>query len=58
MDQRLQQADRALAALRSRVAMLDHVDQVEELIAAIRADVHGAWTAGAPATEGAEVTAS
>lgn len=51
MDQRLQSADRALAALRSRVAMLDQVDQVEDLIAAIRADVQDARTDREPAVD-------
>lgn len=58
MNQRIQQADRALAELRSRVAMLDQVDQVEELITAIRADVQGTWTDREPAVDGVEVRGS
>jgi DivIVA domain-containing protein len=39
MDQCIQQADRALGALRARAVLLDQVDEVEKLIATIRADV-------------------
>jgi DivIVA domain-containing protein len=42
MDQRIRQASRALDALRSRVSLLDQVNEVEELLTAIRADVRDA----------------
>lgn len=41
MDRCIQQADSVLVALRAQVALLDQVDEVEELIATIRAELQG-----------------
>ncbi len=58
MDRCIQQADRALGALRARVVLLDQVDEVEQLIATIRADVQGVCTEPQTPTNGAGETAS
>lgn len=41
MDRCIQQADSVLVALCAQVALLDQVDEVEELIATIRAELQG-----------------
>lgn len=58
MDQRITQANRALDGLRSRVALLDQVNEVEQLIAAIRADVADAGTDPHTGADGATVVTS
>ncbi len=58
MDQCIEQTDRALAALRARAVLLDQVDEVEQLIATIRADMQGICTAPQTPTDGAGETAS
>ncbi|HVE96965.1 MAG TPA: DivIVA domain-containing protein [Pseudonocardiaceae bacterium] len=56
MDQCIQQTDRALRALRARVVLLDQVDEVEQLIAAIRTDVQDVCTELHTPTNGAGET--
>ena len=57
MDSCIQQADRALGALRARVVLLDQIDEVGELIATIRADVQGVCTELQTSTNRADATA-
>lgn len=58
MDQCIQQTDRALGALRARVSLLDQVDEVQQLIATIRADVQSVCTEPQTPTNSAETTTS
>lgn len=58
MDQCIQQTDRALGTLRARVALLDQVDEVQQLIATIRADVQAICTQPRTPTNSAEATTS
>lgn len=58
MDRCIQQVDRALGALRAWVVLLDQVDEVQQLIATVRADVQSVCAELQTPTNGAEATAS